>query len=46
MLFRSDAAERVAAQWPAISNREGETVPESGNAQSMLEIGKATRALP
>ena len=41
-----DAAERVAAQWPAISNREGETVPESGNAQSMLEIGKATRALP
>jgi NAD(P)-dependent dehydrogenase (short-subunit alcohol dehydrogenase family) len=41
-----DAAERVAAQWAAISNREGETVPESGNAQSMLEIGKATRALP
>ncbi len=40
----ADAAEQVAAQWPAISGRDGETVPESGAAQGTLEIGKATRA--
>ena len=39
-----DAAERLAAQWDAISNREGESVPESGAAQGTLEIGKAMRA--
>jgi hypothetical protein len=27
-----------------ISNRDGETVPESGTAQGTLEVGKATRA--
>ena len=41
----ADAAERVAAQWEAISDRSGETVPESGTAQGTLEIGKAMRAL-
>ena len=40
-----DAAERVAAQWDSISDRDGETVPESGAAQGTLEIGKAMRAL-
>ncbi len=40
-----DAAEQVAAQWDAISDREGESVPESGAAQGMLEIGKGKRAL-
>jgi NAD(P)-dependent dehydrogenase (short-subunit alcohol dehydrogenase family) len=39
-----DAAERVAAQWEAISDRKGETVPESGNAQGTLETGKAMHA--
>ncbi len=40
-----DAAERVASQWPAISDREGETVPESGAAQGTLEVGKAMRSI-
>jgi len=40
----ADAAERIAAQWEAISDRSGETVPESGAAQGTLEIGKAMRA--
>jgi NAD(P)-dependent dehydrogenase (short-subunit alcohol dehydrogenase family) len=40
----ADAAERVAAQWEAISDRDGETVPESGSAQGTLEIGKTMRA--
>ena len=40
-----DAAERIVAQWDKISDREGETVPESGAAQGTLEIGKAMRAL-
>jgi NAD(P)-dependent dehydrogenase (short-subunit alcohol dehydrogenase family) len=39
-----DGAEQVAAQFDAISDREGETVPESGAAQGTLEIGKAMRA--
>jgi NAD(P)-dependent dehydrogenase (short-subunit alcohol dehydrogenase family) len=38
-----DAAERIAAQWDAISDRQGESVPESGAAQGTLEIGKAMR---
>jgi NAD(P)-dependent dehydrogenase (short-subunit alcohol dehydrogenase family) len=39
-----DAAEQVAARWEAISDRDGETVPESGAAQGTLEVGKAMRA--
>lgn len=40
-----DAAEQVAANFAALSDRDGETVPESGNAQGTLEVGKAMRAL-
>ncbi len=40
-----DAAEQVAAQFDALSNRDGETVPESGAAQGTSEIDKAMRAL-
>jgi NAD(P)-dependent dehydrogenase (short-subunit alcohol dehydrogenase family) len=40
----ADAAEQIAAQLDAISDRTGETVPESGNAQSALEIAKAMQA--
>ena len=40
-----DAAERVAAQLDAISERGAESVPESGTAQGTLETGKAMRAL-
>ena len=40
-----DAAEQVAANFGALSDRTDETVPESGNAQGTLEIGKAMRAL-
>lgn len=36
------AAEQVAASWAAIGDRDGEIVPESGAAQGMLEIEKAT----
>ena len=39
-----DAAEQVAARWDEISDRHGETVPESGAAQGTLEVGKALRA--
>src|SRR5947208_10393393 len=39
-----DAAEQVAAQLDAISDRHGETVPQSGAAQGTLEIAKAMRA--
>ncbi len=42
--LREDAAEQIAAQWDAISDRDGESMPESGLAQSMIEIGKAKRA--
>jgi len=41
----NDAPEQVALQFDALSDRDGETVPASGNAQGTLEIGKATRAL-
>jgi len=41
----SDAAEQVAMNFEALSDRDGEIVPESGNAQGTSEIGKATRAL-
>ena len=40
-----DAAEQITAQWEEVSDRDGESVPASGTAQSMLEIGKAKRAL-
>ena len=40
-----DAAEQVAANFAALSDRDGETVPESGNAQGTIEVGKAMRAL-
>src|SRR5258705_1328759 len=40
-----DAPEQVALQFDALSDREGETVPASGNAQGTLETGKAARAL-
>ena len=40
-----DAAEQVAAQFDALSNRDGETVPESGAAQGASEIDKAMHAL-
>nr|MBA3625759.1 SDR family NAD(P)-dependent oxidoreductase [Methylibium sp.] len=38
-----DAAEQIASRLDAISDRDGETVPESGAAQGMLEIAKATQ---
>ena len=40
-----DAAEQVAAQFDALSDRDGETVPESGSAQGLIETGKAMRAI-
>jgi len=39
-----DGAERVAAELEAISDRTGETVPESGAAQGTLEVAKAMQA--
>jgi len=39
----ADAAEQVAARWDEISDRDGESVPESGSAQGSLEVGKALR---
>ena len=39
-----DAAERVAQQFDAISERDDETVPQSAAAQGLIEIGKAQRA--
>ena len=41
----TDAAEQVAHQFEILSDRSGETVPESGNAQGTLEIAKATHAV-
>jgi NAD(P)-dependent dehydrogenase (short-subunit alcohol dehydrogenase family) len=40
----ADAGEQVAAHLDAISDRTGETVPESGAAQGALEIAKASAA--
>ncbi len=40
-----DAPEQVARQFDTLSDRDGETVPASGNAQGTLETGKAMRAL-
>jgi NAD(P)-dependent dehydrogenase (short-subunit alcohol dehydrogenase family) len=39
-----DAAEQVLQRLDAISERAGESVPQSGSAQGTLEIGKAMRA--
>jgi NAD(P)-dependent dehydrogenase (short-subunit alcohol dehydrogenase family) len=41
----TDAAEQVAHQFEMLSDRSGEIVPESGNAQGTLEIAKAMRAV-
>ena len=41
----ADAPEQVALQFDALSDRDGETVPASGNAQGTVEVGKAMRAL-
>jgi len=41
----ADAAEQVALQFEALSDRDGESVPASGNAQGTIEVGKAMRAL-
>ena len=40
-----DAAEQVVLNFAALSDRAGETVPMSGNAQGTIETGKARRAL-
>ncbi len=40
----ADAAEQVALQLEALSDRAGETVPAGGNAQGAIEVGKALRA--
>ena len=40
-----DAAEQVAMNFEALSDRDDETVPESGSAQGTSEIGKAMRAV-
>ena len=41
----ADAPEQVALQFDTLSDRDGETVPASGNAQGTVEVGKAMRAL-
>ena len=41
----ADAAEQVARQFDVLSDRLGETVPETGTAQGTLETSKAIRAL-
>ena len=40
----ADAAEQIADRLDEISDRDGETVPESGAAQGMLETAKAMQA--
>jgi len=37
----ADAAERIAEQFEAVSDRTGEIVPEMGAAQGMIELSKA-----
>ena len=41
----ADAVEQVVARFGDISDRSGETVPESGSAQGTLEVGRAMRTL-
>ncbi|WP_297804030.1 SDR family NAD(P)-dependent oxidoreductase [uncultured Brevundimonas sp.] len=43
-IIGEDAAEQVAQRFDAISNREGEIVPEMGAAQGLLEMSKAQAA--
>ena len=40
-----DAAEQVAARFDELSQREGETIPESGAAQGTVEVRKASSTL-
>jgi NAD(P)-dependent dehydrogenase (short-subunit alcohol dehydrogenase family) len=40
-----DAAEGVAAQWPAIGDRTNETIPSAGFEQSQMEFEKAKSAV-
>ncbi len=40
----ADAAEQVAANFEAISDRDEETVPQSGSEQGRNEVGKAMQA--
>ena len=42
--YDADSAEQIAQQFAAISDRAGETAPESGAAQGTLEITKAMQA--
>jgi hypothetical protein len=39
-----DVPERLTDQWSAISERNGEMVPESGSAQGTNEVGLALAA--
>ena len=41
----ADAVEQVVARFGEISDRTGESVPESGSAQGTLEVGRAMRTL-
>ena len=41
----SDAAEQVTMRFEALSDRDGETVPESGTAQGTIETRKALQAV-
>ncbi|MEO6746734.1 MAG: SDR family NAD(P)-dependent oxidoreductase [Caldimonas sp.] len=41
----ADAVEQVVARFGEISDRSGESVPESGSAQGTLEVGRAMRTL-
>jgi NAD(P)-dependent dehydrogenase (short-subunit alcohol dehydrogenase family) len=41
----TDAAEQVAQRFDALSQRDGETVPQSGAAQGTCEVAKASKAL-
>ena len=40
----ADAAEQLAAQLDAVTDRDGETVPASGTAQGQIEVGRAMAA--
>jgi NAD(P)-dependent dehydrogenase (short-subunit alcohol dehydrogenase family) len=41
-----DAADRIAARWDAIGDRDGEIVPDAGSAQVQQEITSASQARP
>jgi NAD(P)-dependent dehydrogenase (short-subunit alcohol dehydrogenase family) len=40
----ADTPERLAAHWATVTDRAGEVVPQSGNAQGSNEVGKALAA--